>query len=265
MGVAQLHLRETPEPFFYGQQRHGFLGPFDHLFIQFHVHGNLLFRHGCIRGRLLSQAKGRIDLLSGPVLSTLELKKLCPRCKRHFPLDQRACEGCGAPLVVPTLGPGGRKRRTAELSGLLIADKYRLLESIGAGGFGALIGWYVYYINRYRTGDVQFSDLVTLVGVLGGGSVLALFPARTDLFGAYGIGLFAGFFGYFLILVAWVGASPNFDIDWFLDGRRKAPGKDYVIPEGTRATAAAMGRRQDPERSGSGRDAGVDDEANPLG
>ena len=121
------------------------------------------------------------------------------------------------------------------------------IQLLGAGGFGAIIGWYVYYINRYRQGDVQISDLVTLIGVLGGGSILALFPARTDLFGAYGIGLFVGFFGYFLVLIAWVQQSKNFDSDWFLDGRRIKPKGDYVIPRGTRGTAAAMGEQSGEE------------------
>lgn len=125
-----------------------------------------------------------------------------------------------------------------------------LIQLLGAGGFGALIGWYVYYINRYRRGDVQLSDLVTLIGVLGGGAVLAIFPQRTDLFGAYGIGLFVGFFAYFLVLLALVSSSPNFDADWFLDGRRKRPGPDYVIPEGTRGTITPMGRRPAGEGGG---------------
>jgi hypothetical protein len=105
------------------------------------------------------------------------------------------------------------------------------IQLLGAGGFGALIGWYVYYINRYRKADVQLNDLVTLVGVLGGGAVLALFPAGTDLFGAYGIGLFIGFFGYFVVLNILVRISANFDTDWFLDGRRKRPKEPYYIPE----------------------------------
>jgi hypothetical protein len=115
-----------------------------------------------------------------------------------------------------------------------------LIQLLGAGGFGAIIGWYVYYINRYRKDDVQLSDLVTLIGILGGGAILALFPARTDLFGAYGIGLFTGFFGYFLALIVQVRLSKNFDVDWFLDGRRKAPPEGYIIPEGTRITGSAM-------------------------
>jgi len=104
-----------------------------------------------------------------------------------------------------------------------------LLQLWGAGTFGTLIGWYVYYINRYRKGDVQMTDLVTLIGVIGGGAVVALFPAKTDLFGAYGIGLGVGFFGYFLALIIMVGISRNFDVDFFLDGRRKKPADDQII------------------------------------
>jgi hypothetical protein len=114
------------------------------------------------------------------------------------------------------------------------------IQLLGAGGFGALIGWYVYYINRYRKGDVQFSDLVTIIGILGGGAVLALFPAQTDLFGAYGIGLFCGFFSYFFVLNILVRISKNFDVDWFLDGRRKRTQGPYYVPEETTPTHSAM-------------------------
>ena len=103
------------------------------------------------------------------------------------------------------------------------------VQLIGAGCFGAIIGWYIYYINRYRKTDVQLSDLVTLLGILGGSAVLKLFPQESNLFGAYGIGLAIGFFLYFLVLIILVGVSKNFDVDWFLDGRRKlADGKMYV-------------------------------------
>ncbi len=104
------------------------------------------------------------------------------------------------------------------------------IQLLGAGGFGAIIGWYVYYINRYRKSDVQLGDLVTLIGVLGGGAILAIFPPKSDLFGAYGIGLFAGFFGYFLALIILVAISKQFGVEWFLDGRRKKPGTDYIYP-----------------------------------
>jgi len=117
-----------------------------------------------------------------------------------------------------------------------------VLQLFGAGGFGALIGWLVYYTNRYRRGEVQFTDLVSLVGVIGGGAVLTLFPAKTDLFGAYGIGLFAGFFGYFLVLVLMVGRSSNFTLDWFLDGRRIPPKPPFEVPPDTRPPMETGGK-----------------------
>jgi hypothetical protein len=93
-----------------------------------------------------------------------------------------------------------------------------------------MIGWYVYYINRYRKSDVQLGDITTLIGVLGGGAATALFAPSGELFGAYGIGLFVGFFGYFVSLIYLVERSANFDADWFLDGRRKRPEEPYYIP-----------------------------------
>ena len=58
------------------------------------------------------------------------------------------------------------------------------VQMLGAGAFGFLIGWFVYYINRHRSAPVRFSDIAGLLGAVGGGAVLALFPAGTDLFGA---------------------------------------------------------------------------------
>src|SRR6266404_360014 len=75
------------------------------------------------------------------------------------------------------------------------------IQLAGAFSFGIVIGWYVYYINRYRKSEVQLTDLVTLIGVLGGGAILAIFPAASALFGAYGVGLAVGFFAYFVFLI----------------------------------------------------------------
>jgi hypothetical protein len=99
------------------------------------------------------------------------------------------------------------------------AEVATLMQKIGAGAFGAVVGWYVYYINRWRKDDVQLSDIVTLIGAVGGAAILALFPEKTDLFGAYGIGLATGFFLYFFILVILVNKAPGFTAAWFLDGR----------------------------------------------
>ena len=127
---------------------------------------------------------------------------------------------------------------------------------LGALGFGVLIGWFVYYINRYRKGDVQFSDLTTLVGIIGGGLVTHLFDDKTAVFGAYGIGLALGFFAYFFVLTFLVSRSDNFTSDWFLDGRRKDPEPGFSIPSEARPNTAAMAPRPNspapaPENSGA--------------
>jgi hypothetical protein len=120
---------------------------------------------------------------------------------------------------------------------------------LGIFAFGLIIGWYVYYVNRYRKGDVQFSDITTLIGVIGGGLAvkgvyLDKFP---DAFGWYGIGLAVGFFGYFFVLVGLVKKSVNFDADWFLDGRRKNPASDFGYGSDAASTVRSMN-----ERIGSG-------------
>jgi hypothetical protein len=115
------------------------------------------------------------------------------------------------------------------------------MAEFGAFAFGVVIGWFTYFTNRYRTGGVQFSDITTLVGVIGGGAVTALFgDAGSTLFGAYGLGLAVGFFAYFAVLVVMVQKSDGvFTWTWFLDGRRKAP-KDDETTDGSRGSGTAM-------------------------
>lgn len=105
------------------------------------------------------------------------------------------------------------------------------LPLLGALGFGIIVGWYTYYVNRYRTDDVKLADLGTFIGIVGGGAVLALFPAKSELFGMYGIGLVIGFFGYLVVLAVLVWKSCDFDRQWFLDGRKKIS-SGYVVPSG---------------------------------
>lgn len=124
------------------------------------------------------------------------------------------------------------------------------LQALGAGAFGAIIGWNLYAINRYRTDGVGIGDLATIAGAIGGAAILDLFPAGSDLFGAYGLGLAVGFFAYFVVLALLVRSSAQFDRNWFLDGRRKAPAADEVIPSGTATTVHPMGNRRGHEIGG---------------
>jgi hypothetical protein len=118
----------------------------------------------------------------------------------------------------------------------------------GAGLFGAILGWYLYYVNRYRKGDVQLGDFATVLGAIGGGAVTALFDAKTDLFGAYGIGLGIGFFGYFILLLVFVLISKarggNFNLEWFLDGRCKLPDGTQGYPPNATGRGAMEDRNQ---------------------
>jgi hypothetical protein len=120
-------------------------------------------------------------------------------------------------------------------------------QGIGAFCFGAVLGWYAYYVNRYRTDKVTLSDLTTVLGVIGGAGVLKLFGAgegaagATSLFAAYGIGLAVGFFGYFVLLVLFVLISDQYTVEWFLDGRRKKLPDEFEIPVGAAVTTHPMG------------------------
>jgi uncharacterized membrane protein YeaQ/YmgE (transglycosylase-associated protein family) len=118
------------------------------------------------------------------------------------------------------------------------------LQLWGAFAFGLVIGWFTYFVNRYRKGDVQLTDVLTIVGAIGGGAILTLFPEDTDLFGAYGIGLAVGFFAYLVVLVLLVATSENFTWDWFLDGRRKVIGDAFTTDP---STGRALGRREDED------------------
>ncbi|WP_369147858.1 hypothetical protein [Streptomyces sp. R44] len=68
----------------------------------------------------------------------------------------------------------------------------------GAGAFGAVIGWIAYRTLRRAAAGSRIADLVTIIAALGGGAVVNNQFAEPDLFAAYGIGLFVGFFGYFV-------------------------------------------------------------------
>jgi hypothetical protein len=121
-----------------------------------------------------------------------------------------------------------------------------IIQLIGAFAFGVIIGWRLYFTDRYRTAAIDFGDISTVISIIGGGAILALFQSGTDLFGAYGIGLAIGFFSYHMRLASLVRRSPNFDDDFFLDGRRKKVAPDEFIPDYVRPSPTAMGEITNP-------------------
>lgn len=92
------------------------------------------------------------------------------------------------------------------------------VSGLGACCFGAVVGWFLYYVLRHGTDKITLTDVSTLIAAIGGAAVLSLFPSGSRLFGWYGLGLFGGFFAYFLVLVVMVGVSRRYNIDFFLGG-----------------------------------------------
>jgi uncharacterized membrane protein YeaQ/YmgE (transglycosylase-associated protein family) len=68
----------------------------------------------------------------------------------------------------------------------------------GAICFGLMMGWITHRTLRRREGSVALSDIATVLGAVGGAAVTALFK-DAEIFGAYSVGLAAGYFGYFLV------------------------------------------------------------------
>jgi hypothetical protein len=156
-----------------------------------------------------------------------------PDCGLRFAIAFKLCVcRCGNKLCSARNDVG----RTFSEEGMMMG-----LQQWGAFGFGLVIGWFLYFVNRYRKDDVTFGDLTTVIGAVGGGAVTALFGAASaDLFGAYGIGLASGFFGYFLVLIILVAGSKSFGAEYFLDGRRIGTDGVLFIPGEFRQPTMAM-------------------------
>ncbi len=83
-------------------------------------------------------------------------------------------------------------------------DGESVLRFIGGIAFGGVIGWITYFIMR-RAQPKALTDLTTIVGILGGGTIIGLFDPKTITFAGYAIGLAIGFFGYYLFFLKIVG------------------------------------------------------------
>lgn len=82
----------------------------------------------------------------------------------------------------------------------------QLLLLFGAFAFGLVVGWITYFILR-RSKPTALSDISTIIGTLGGATILGLFDSKGPLFAGYAIGLAVGFFGYYYKYSKIVGKS----------------------------------------------------------
>ena len=83
---------------------------------------------------------------------------------------------------------------------------------VGSLCFGLVVGWITYRTLRRREGNAALSDIATVIGAVGGGVATALFKDAA-LFGWYSIGLAAGFFLYFIIMLIIEGKKTS---DWMM-------------------------------------------------
>ena len=116
------------------------------------------------------------------------------------------------------------------------------VKLVGAGFFGALIGWWCITSIATVPSGCRWETSSRSSGSSAAARFLPCFrPAATSL-GRTGSASQWVSFAYFLWLLVLVAASDNFTVDFFLDGRRKKPIDPWVLPAGPGSdSAAAMG------------------------
>jgi len=75
----------------------------------------------------------------------------------------------------------------------------------GAFWFGVVVGYITYRTLKHKTAS-GLSDIAAVIGAVGGGAVLQLFPRGSASFEEYARGLASGFFTYLLLslfIAAW--------------------------------------------------------------
>jgi hypothetical protein len=72
------------------------------------------------------------------------------------------------------------------------------IAAAGAACFGIVIGW-VTYRTLYKKTETDIGDIAAVIAAVGGGAVTSLFKGGI-IFGLYCIGLFIGFFAFFIVM-----------------------------------------------------------------
>lgn len=80
------------------------------------------------------------------------------------------------------------------------------MNFLGPFCFGLVIGWVTYRTLRRKAEAVALGDIASVLGAVGGATVIALF--KNSAFDSYCVGLAVGFFAYF-ITGAWIGRKKD--------------------------------------------------------
>jgi len=88
------------------------------------------------------------------------------------------------------------------------AWKFSYLAS-GPFWFGVVIGFVTYRTLKHTT-QAGISDIASVIGAVGGATIVGLFPVAEGRFNDYAIGLFLGFFA-FLVVFQFIGLATSTD------------------------------------------------------
>jgi hypothetical protein len=112
----------------------------------------------------------------------------------------------------------------AVISAVRAAEPTKVVEH-GALLFGAVVGWVTYRTLRRDGKHAHISDLAAILGAVGGTTVTSLFDYfsnKADALGWYMIGLFIGFFFFYLLHILLAEEAAN----EFLIGENEGAQKD---------------------------------------
>ena len=90
----------------------------------------------------------------------------------------------------------------AELMKLLPLAEFHPYIGYGAFGLGIVLGWNLYFINRYRNRTtIGLADFAVILTSITGAALVTFLDHSQRSLGYYGVGLSVGFLLYFLTLV----------------------------------------------------------------
>lgn len=117
-----------------------------------------------------------------------------------------------------------------ELMKLLPLAEFDPYIGYGAFGLGVVLGWNLYFINRYRNrASIGLVDLATVLTTITGAALMTFLDHSQLSLGYYGVGLGAGFLLYFLMLVIFSLCSKDEDTKFPRFFLNPPPGNNSMV------------------------------------